>query len=352
MKSNPKRTSIYDVAERSGVSVATVCRVMNNGKYVREETRKKVIQTIETLNYVPNPVARLLVKQNDISRKKTTVLLCLGKYVTATHSYFSGMIYSIEKILSEYDFSLSITHVTDAMPYQLPDMPRMLIDGEFIAAILLGDIDNNIYKFITGVTKNIVVLDVSPKFKEITCVKNDDIGGALISVKHLIDLGHRSIGIIIGPEENSFSMDILQGYKNALETSDIPYISDNVVRGEAFDSKNGYLAARSLLEKGDVTAIFTNDDMALGVIKAAREKGVNIPRDLSIVGFDDSPFAEYTDPPLTTVRVDKLAIGRIGAETLISMIRQEGESRVRHIIFPSELVIRNSTDSVISRDAL
>jgi len=179
-------------------------------------------------------------------------------------------------------------------------------------------------------------------FEKVNYVSCDNKQGAFSAVEHLIDLGHRRIGFISGSFDLIAGVERFEGYKIALEKYNLEYNSELVIKGN-WTREGGYQAMCELLNKAKVpTAVFAaNDQMAAGVVKAVKDKGFQIPKDIAIVGFSDTQFASYIEPPLTTVREPTYKEGVIAAEMLVNLLSGE-EVRRPQVILPTRLIIRKS----------
>jgi DNA-binding LacI/PurR family transcriptional regulator len=169
----------------------------------------------------------------------------------------------------------------------------------------------------------------------------DNMGGAARATQHLIELNHKRIGFIGGPDQSTSAKDRLLGYKNALIQNRYP-VDKNLIRKGDLTPKSGYLSARDLIQKERLTAIFAaNDQMAFGTIRAAKELGLKVPDDLAVVGFDNIPFSFYFNPSLTTVEIPMYHIGAAAMEMLVNLILKKNAEKLRW--FNTKLLIRNST---------
>jgi DNA-binding LacI/PurR family transcriptional regulator len=169
----------------------------------------------------------------------------------------------------------------------------------------------------------------------------DNADGAAKATQHLIELGHKRIAFIGGPDKSASAKDRLAGYKSALIQRGYPVDKNLIGKGD-FTPRSGYLSAKELIKKARPTAIFAaNDQMAFGSIHAANESGLHVPLDLAVVGFDNIPFGSYFDPPLTTVEVPMYQIGAAAMEMLVNLISRKNAEKVRS--FGTKLIVRGST---------
>ena len=194
-----------------------------------------------------------------------------------------------------------------------------------------------------------VFVDKLGQGKHATYVKSDNVGGARQAAEHLLALGHRRIALLTGLTTALVGLERLLGYQQALGQAGIAPDA-GLVRQSGWNTNEAYEAARTLLaERSDFTAIVAGSDfMAIGIFRALSEHGLRVPDDVSLIGFDDTELSQYTIPPLTTVRQDRVAIGRGALQRLVAMI--EGTEETSALILPTQLVVRKSTGPV-SRDA-
>lgn len=324
--------SIRDVARLAGVSHQTVSRVLNNHPSIRDSTRARVLQVIEELQYRPNRAARALSR----GRSRTIGVLSA-----------SG---------AQYGPASSIAAIQDAAReagYYVNTANLTSVDTVSIEAAL----DHLMYQSVEGIVviaPQVRVFDVLEQLSiEVPYVtlqstgrpndhalSVDQIHGARLATRHLIDLGHRRIFHLAGPQDWIEAEARMRGFLEEMGAMDVPTTAP--ILGD-WTADFGYHAGRELLRQRDFTAIFSsNDQMALGIMHAVRDAGLDIPRDVSIVGFDDIPEAAHFWPPLTTVRQDFAELGRRCIALLLGTIAGEDPDKFRAAIIP-ELIVRGST---------
>jgi LacI family transcriptional regulator len=329
-----KRTTINDVARLAGVSIKTVSRVFNREPHVRPETRDKVVAAAETLNYRPNLSARQLASN------LTFVIGML--YDNPNSDYVTGVQYGSLQVCRENDYNLLI-HPCRADAPELMTEVRGLhrqVDG-FILLQPVSDIEA-ICRFMLD--QNVACVRVSQRpFEWFPWISVGDSEAADEVTEHLLGLGHRRIGFIIGHPEHGSSYDRLAGYRSALERHGVEF-DEALVRQGLFDYESGYACARELFDLNPrPTAIFaSNDPMAMGVLSAAHEIKLDVPHELSIAGFDDSPLARHAWPPLTTVRQPITDVARLATEILMEELQGRSEVKPDQRL-QAELVVRSST---------
>jgi LacI family transcriptional regulator len=329
------RIRIEDVAEAAGVSMKTVSRVLNQEPNVREETRRKVETAVEKLQYKPNPSARSLAGQ----RSYVVAMI----YDNPSSNYLmevqGGMLdacranhYNLILGPVAYDKPDCISQITDLIQHSRSDgvvlTPPLTDDVK-----LLGHLDE----------MGVPFASISPRtHRGRIGVTLDEHGAVFEMVSHLISLGHRRIGHIKGHPDHGASEWRHSGYREALKHAGIAYDTKLVVKGE-FSYDSGVRGANRLLDLDDPpTAIFAaNDDTAAGVIRAAGKRGLVVPEDLSICGFDDTPIARQIFPQLTTVRQPTREMGRVATLELLKAIRDADAGEMMRMGYTLQL--REST---------
>lgn len=327
--------TIYEVAREAGVSTATVSRVINDRRHVREATRLKVEEAMSRLGYVANRQARGLAG----GRSKVIGLLVyeLGS------SYFSQLIKGIDAAVTSigYDLMLFTTHARrEREARHAAELAGGPADGLII--VLAVDIRSYVDR-LHAQRVPFVLLDHDSDVPGTTFITAANRQGARDAVGHLIGLGHRRIGLITGTSGTSSARERLAGYRDALREADIEHDPALVVKGDFLEDR-GYSATRELLQlTAPPTAIFTSaDTAAFGALRALREAGLRVPEDISIVGFDDIPESSLVTPPLTTVRQPLMEMGATAVRLLRNMMDDPAVTP-RRTELATELIIRGST---------
>jgi len=325
------KVSIFDVAKKSGLSVVTVSRVLNNSSSVRQKNREKVLQAVKELNYQPNASARSL------ALGKTGIIgLTL---TTLDDSFFDAVVKETNERLGEngYLLALSIARsYADAFRRSLFQEDR--VDG----VILLSPTDED--EYIAELENRkipFVLVDNSKSHSSVSSVIVDNFKGGYEATKHLIELGHTEIAHISGPDPFLSSRERERGYLAALEEAGLqPF---RIERG-TFDMASGYDIATRWIESDSLPpALFAADDyIALGVIDACLNRGIRIPDRMSVVGFDDQKFAAEFRPRLTTVRQPADRVGAACVQLLLEAMRDPEKSKTTVTIGP-ELIVRETT---------
>ncbi len=332
-KISPSPATLQDVARLAGVSYQTVSRVINHSPNVSPKTLEKVNHAITALNYQPNSIARSLAtgRSNAI-------------HVMAVNLYNLGMLPAMFLGASSQGYQLTLT-----------GFPRNQVGSKeleaFLSDIITTQVDGIIFLLpwrlasgdqLRSLVHGIPFVVVGNSLGYGTdSVMIDQREGMRLAVQHLIDLGHRRIAAIHGPEGFFDAQLREETLVKTLHQCNLDLIASD--RGD-FTTQAGYEAAIRLLENGArfTALVCANDDMALAAMRAIKEKGLRIPQDISVVGFDDQNFASYCDPPLTTVRQDFHALGMHSFQHLVSLIKTPETTPHQRLLFP-ELVVRQST---------
>lgn len=326
--------TIADVARQAGVSIATVSRVLNGTTRVIPETSERVQDAIRALNYVPRTAARVLA-----SRRTNTLGLLLPEISGA---FFSSMLRGIEAAARGAGFDLLI-HTTGEPRHALPHARLPL--GEHNTDGLLAftaSLENEEITRLYSIGLPLVLMHQTVAGCEIPTITIENKSGAARIVAHLIEAhGRRRIVFLRGPESHEDSAWRERGYCEALETHGLQVDPALIALG-GFQRETAQAAIQDLLARGvDFDAVFSGDDeAALGVLTALQAAGVAVPQEVSVVGFDDIPFAPFLSPPLTTVRAPIEQVGSEAVKQLVRLIR--GEQADLLTLLPTEMVIRNS----------
>ncbi len=332
--------TIYDVARLAKVSTTTVSKVLSNTPYVSIKTRQRVLDAMRDLQYSPSLVARGLTNNH------TYVLGLIIPHdpdYSFRDPFLLEIIRGVEGVASNsnYNVLLSMSKKSSQRAAYDRFLRMGYIDGVITVETLKGELDeqelaaSGIPRVSAGYREDLQMLN------SVIC---DDRQGGYVVTKHLLELGHRRIGVISGPANFIGAMDgRLQGACDALAEYGLT-LDPNLLTYGDFSIESGSHAAEPLLQHTyRPTAIFAmNDRMALGAISKARELGLLVPKDLSVVGFDDIPLTSVIDPPLTTIRQFPAELGKVATQRLLAMIEQE-ISQFVSVVIPVELVIRGST---------
>lgn len=331
---NLKRTiTIRDVARQSGVSYQTVSRVINKSNLVLPETREKVEKAINELGFKPSAIAR------SMAVGRTNTIACISPNIT--DYTFASIIEGAEKeTRKEGYFLLSSTADNPNSFAVLIDelVGHHRVDG----LIIINPYDDLRYEYIPE-DFPLVFVGARARDKKICSVSLDDISVGYQATQHLISLGHKRIALITGPKKEDCCKDRTLGYSAALKDANIPLRSSLIIEGN-WSATSGQAALLRLGELGKLpSAVFAqNDRMALGVLSAAREKRLEVPEQLAVIGVDDMPLASYFDPPLSTMHQN---MPEIGSEAVRMLMKSMGKTieKCIQLKLPAQLIIRQST---------
>jgi DNA-binding LacI/PurR family transcriptional regulator len=329
-----RHATIADVAERAGVSIATVSRVLNRTTRVSDETAARVLKAIDELGFVPQAAARHLA-----SRKTNTIGLLLPE---VSSEFFFPILRGIEAATRQAGFDLLIAIQPEDQARQMINIPLgnhntdgLLIFGNLAASPALAQL--------TRLNFPVVLLyQAAPPGSGITSIQIENKHGAHQLVSHLIEVhSARRIAFLRGPQGNQDSGWREMGYRQALADHNLEF-DPRLVEPGNFKEKSGRTAVETLLKKGiQFEAVFAGDDgSAIGALAALNQAGLRVPEDVAVAGFDDIPPSRYLNPPLTTVRAPTEQVGREAVKQLVRRIqtRQAGAE----VLLPTELVIRQS----------
>lgn len=328
---------IIDVAAKAGVSPATVSRVLNNASGVTPKTRNKVMKAVDELNYHPNAAAKNLRLQ------KSLTIGVIAQDIN--NAYFTEIIKGIENMAYAQKYKVFICDAenqTDKEREYLTMLMDRTMDGVIMIAPTLSDeeiceIADKGY-FVAIIGRNI-------EHPRIPCIYTDNVKFSRQVVEHLVERGHRDIVFLNGYPEAVDSYERLEGYLKALKENQIPFRPDLVENGN-FNESGGYEAMNRLFAKGaKFTAVFAaNDEMALGVYQACKERGISIPEELAVVGVDNNRISKYVTPQLSTVNQPKYTMGAIIVEKFIDQMNENAFADKRIFTVDSELLVRGSSD--------
>lgn len=333
-KKSSNNVTIVDVAREAGVSYSTVSRVFSDFEYVNEDTRRKVVAAADRLGYVVNLQARSL------AGGRSNII---GLLVPALdNGYISEIVLGIDEELarSNYDLMLYTTHRhVGKEEIYVKTIANGLIDG------LILIVPHNAINYIEAMPSQdfpYVLVDQANSVVSSTTVDATNWQGAYDATNYLLDLGHPRVAFICGHPELSSAAERLDGYRAALQHRHIAVDESLIVPGD-YEAKGGNRAARMLLDlPHPPTAIFAANDLsAIGAMEVIYERGLHVPEDISLVGFDDIPQASLVYPKLTTVRQPLIQIGKLAVRLLLEKI-EDPAREARRVTLATELVIRDS----------
>lgn len=331
--------TIKDVARDAGVSVTTVSHVVNQTRFVSDGARVRVLAAIEALRYVPSALARSL--KNNRTHTVGTMI------PNSSNPYFAEIIRGIEDTCFDAGFNVILCN-SDDDPHKQGQYIRVLAEKQVDGLIVLSSGgDDELGEHLRRARMPLVLVDREVEHLRADLVEVNHETGGWLATRHLLELGHRRIGCITGPLALSSSIQRLAGWRRAMAEAGLPVPPDSLQTSD-FTGAGGHAAMQSLLAmQPRPTAVFAcNDLMAFGAISAAASAGLRLPRDLSVVGFDDIALAAYCSPPLTTVAQPKHQLGALAARLLLARIAEPDRAPEREILEPM-LCRRHSTAAVL-----
>lgn len=333
------KIGIKEIADRAGVSIATVSHAFRNPGRVSDETRKKVLDAAKEFGYQPNKLAASL------RTSRSGNIVAIIPDVTDSHN--SNIIKSIEKVAHSRGYSvllgdaqgseererefaaMTMSRQADGIILMSHRLPFEIGDGEGQMSLA------NLPPIVSGCEFT--------GYDGIPVVAIDDVQAAMDATQHLISYGHRDIAVVTGNMSSTSSRDRLEGFRGAMSRSGLSCNEDLIVYAD-YTLRSGEIAAETLLlNKNRPTAIFCfSDEIALGCMFALRQHGFLVPEDISVMGFDNIPVAKYLSPPLTTIAQPTEEIGTVCATILLDLIEDKAPEKLRNLL-PHELLIREST---------
>ncbi|MEF2975975.1 LacI family DNA-binding transcriptional regulator [Subtercola sp. YIM 133946] len=321
--------SIRDVARLAGVSHQTVSRVLNNHPSIRDETRARVQRVMDDLQYRPNRAARVLVT----SRSRTIGVLASS----ASHYGPASSIQALEQAARAEGYFVNTVNLEGTDRSTIERGLNHLLDQAVEGLIVIAP-QVRIFDTLHDMNISLPFVSLQSTGDAGRALSVDQITGARLATRHLIELGHRNIYHLAGPQDWIEAEARMHGFLTEMSANDVPVTAP--ILGD-WSADFGYHAGRELLRVRDFTAIFSsNDQMALGLIHAIRDAGLDVPRDVSIVGFDDIPEAAHFWPPLTTVRQDFPELGRRAIALLLGDIADQVSTPTDLV---PDLIVRAST---------
>lgn len=325
-------STVYTVAERAGVSVATVSRVLNNSPKVRESTKARVLEVMDQLNYRPSASAR----GRALNRTEIMALI----FPDISGPFYTEVIRGVESEADKNNYNVLIygTHGKTGSSRFLRILPTK-VDGFILMARSVED------KYVFDLHRRqmaFVLLSRQIDGLEADCIMTNNVEGAYAAVEHLVQHGHRRVAFIGGPADSPDSKARFEGYRQALQVYDLPFLPRLVERGDFLQS-GGYLAMNRLLDQTDTpSAVFAaNDEMAFGAIDAIQDRRLKIPDDIAIIGFDDIQMASFARPPLTTVRQPMRDLGVVAVRQLLRRISTP-DAQPETVHLPTQLTVRQT----------
>lgn len=331
------KSTLQYIADKAKVSRMTVSRVFSGKNNVSKKTADKIRRIAQKVGYHPNLIARSLS-----NRKSKTI----GVFVPKTRHlfldiYITQILSGVLDVTQEHDYRLMlfpIDYKNEKNDLYLSIARSHLVDGIILIKTKINDKGINDLKAI-----NFPYILVNHRNNSYNFVDASNVKGAKLAVEHLYSLGHRKIAFVSGSLDETNAIDRLNSYKKTLKSLGLPFKKEWVIKGD-FSKEKAYDASKKLFQSKDLpTAIFSSDDyMAIGVMERIKEMNLSVPKDFSIVGFDDIEIASYIHPALTTVHQPMSKIGEKSAQLLFDLINKKRNSPI-HEFLDVELIVRESS---------
>lgn len=329
-------STIEEIAKKAGVSRSTVSRVINDDPNVKEQTRERVMKVVTSNNYVPSRAARKL------AGGRTGVIglvIPIGVSRLFIEPFFPSLIQSVTNRCNQNNRSVMFWLGEPEYERRMIDqiISNDLLDGVIVSSMRVQD------PIVAALRRSAIPFVLVGRYTEdpaASYVDIDNQAAASLAVEYLIQKGRKKIATITGPQDMMVSHDRLNGYREALKKAKMPFDLNLVVEG-GFTDEGGYAAMSKLLAQTPDAIFAASDAMAVGAIRFLKEQGKRVPEDVSVVGFDDAPFAATTYPPLTTVHQPAELMGAHAVDVLIELLKDDKAEPITQIL-PSDLVIRES----------
>ncbi|GMQ48548.1 substrate-binding domain-containing protein [Vibrio sp. 10N] len=306
--------TMKDIARLAGVSTSTVSHVINKTRFVSEEISERVNSAAKELNYAPSALARSL----KMNRTRTIGMLV----TTSTNPFFGEVVKGVERSCYHQNYNLILCNTegdTERMKASIDTLLQKRVDGLILMCSTLEGEKLDIFDQYPSIP--VVVMDWGPMHFESDKIQDNSFLGGYLATKYLIESGHTEIGCITGPLNRHQALMRYQGYKKALAEHQIAINPEWIIESD-FECDGGAKSLEALINRGTLpTSLFIcNDMMAMGAMNTAHSKGIQVPNDLSIIGYDDIHIAKYMTPSLTTVHQPKYRLGKAAVETLLAKI--------------------------------
>jgi len=331
-------TSIKDIARAAGVSHSTVSRALNDSPLVNQATKARIWRLAQEMGYSPNAGARGLVM-----RRTCTVGVVV---TTIADPWAAEVVEGIEGVAYAHGYSVILAASQDDPEREVAAVETLRsqrVDAVIVTSSRVGALHQERLG-----AAGVPVILLNSHSQQLTpqtfSVRVDDVHGGRLATEYLLWLGHRRIAHVMGPVGHSTTADRLAGYRAALAEAGIPFDPALVLEGTGRPAGGEQALTRLLALAARPTAVFCYNDMtAIGLLRAARWAGVNVPRDLAVIGFDDIPFAAYVSPSLTTIAQPKLEMGQRAMLMALALMEGADAGRVSNIVLEGRLVVREST---------
>lgn len=331
--------TMKDIARLAGVSTSTVSHVINKSRFVSDEIAERVNNAAQQLNYAPSALARSL----KMNRTKTIGMLV----TTSTNPFFGEVVKGVERSCYHKGYNLILCNTegdNQRMKASINTLLQKRVDGLLLMCSTLEGERLDVFDRYPDIP--VVVMDWGPILFASDKIQDNSLQGGYMAAKHLIECGHKEIGCITGPLIRHQAQMRYEGYKRALAEAGLGIHPDWIIESD-FECEGGYQAFEKLYERGKLpSALFVcNDMMAMGVIQAANLRGLRVPDDLSLIGYDDVHIAKFMTPALTTIHQPKYRLGKAAVDTLLYRL-ENPDTTAQVVQLEPTLVVRSSVCSL------
>jgi LacI family transcriptional regulator len=333
-------TSIKEIASKADVSYMTVSRVLKGGDNVKPTTRKRVLAVMREHGYVPSVAARSLRSKDKLRACGMMGLgVIFGPDTAFADNFFADITRAVEKRASDYGLCPLQVHLCNDADESWRRLQNIFSFPHLCGCLLIGQFNKEQIKSITNKTSHVVTVDSPiPVEGSVTGVSVDYVGGCLKGLRHLVERGGRRLVVITGPREHYFSSSILQGIK---------FIEDrfehiNVLETDYTCRQAYHKLSEHIKTEKQFDCIFGNDEAAIGALRALKDAKLQVPEQVKVVGFDNIDHTEFVSPRLTSISVDKSALGTSAVDVLIQLFKDNDFKELNRQA-PTQLVIRESS---------
>ncbi|ENM5737926.1 substrate-binding domain-containing protein [Vibrio mimicus] len=327
--------TMKDIARLAGVSTSTVSHVINKSRFVSDEIAERVNNAAQQLNYAPSALARSL----KMNRTQTIGMLV----TTSTNPFFGEVVKGVERSCYHKGYNLILCNTegdNQRMKASINTLLQKRVDGLLLMCSTLEGERLDVFDRYPDIP--VVVMDWGPILFASDKIQDNSLQGGYMAAKHLIECGHKEIGCITGPLIRHQAQMRYEGYKRALAEAGLGIHPDWIIESD-FECEGGYNAFEKLCERGKLpSALFVcNDMMTMGVIQAANQRGLRVPDDISLIGYDDVHIAKFMSPALTTIHQPKYRLGKAAIDTLLYRL-ENPDTTAQVVQLEPTLVVRSS----------
>ncbi|WP_141431667.1 LacI family DNA-binding transcriptional regulator [Bacillus sp. 03113] len=332
--------TIKDVAKKANVSISTVSNVINKSKWVSPEVSERVLEVVKELGFIPNAIARSLIKKES---------LLIGVLIPGIENPFTSIfVRVIEKELFKHNYTTLLCNTnldTDIEFHYLKLLKEKYVDG---VVLLTSNFQQKHIEFFEENSIPVLLASLTDKSKRFSSINIDDYQAAYDATLKLIQLGHKEIAWLGGSLLSDHALQRFEGFKQALKDNGIAYFEDSFFESEEYTIQYGLEKGMEIFSKKNrPTAVLCISDMiAIGAIQAADKCGLRVPEDISIMGFDDIPFASAYRPGIATVRQPVYDLGINAAQMLLQQIKEKESYKKEARILPHEIIMRGSCKNI------